>query len=97
MHGNAQWAMWNAFMMAGTAVLYTEHHFDPDRLLRMVGDERVVSTALVGDAMARPLCRGPGRGAAGHLRHVDPGWSSAPAGPCCRPRSRPTWPRSCPG
>ena len=22
MHGNAQWAMWNAFMMAGTAVLY---------------------------------------------------------------------------
>ena len=31
MHGNAQWAMWNAFMMAGTAVLYTLHHFDPDR------------------------------------------------------------------
>ena len=55
MHGNAQWAMWNAFMMAGTAVLYTGHHFDPDRLLRMVGDERVVSSALVGDAMARPL------------------------------------------
>ncbi len=56
MHGNAQWAMWNAFMMAGTAVLYTEHRFDPDRLLRMIGDERVVSAALVGDAMARPLC-----------------------------------------
>jgi len=56
MHGNAQWAMWNAFMMAGTAVLYTLHHFDPDRLLRLVGDEGVVSAALVGDAMARPLC-----------------------------------------
>jgi 3-oxocholest-4-en-26-oate---CoA ligase len=56
MHGNAQWAMWNAFMMGGTAVLYTDHRFDPDRLLRMIGDERVVSTALVGDAMARPLC-----------------------------------------
>ena len=55
MHGNAQWAMWNAFMMAGTTVLYTEHRFDPDRLLRLVGDEGVVSTALVGDAMARPL------------------------------------------
>ena len=55
MHGNAQWAMWNAFMMAGTAVLYTEPHFDPDRILRLVGDERVVSMALVGDAMARPL------------------------------------------
>ena len=56
MHGNAQWAMWNAFMMAGTAVLYTGHRFDADRLLRLIGDERVVSTALVGDAMARPLC-----------------------------------------
>ena len=55
MHGNAQWAMWNAFMMAGTAVLWTGPHFDPDRLLRMIGDERVVSPALVGDAMARPL------------------------------------------
>jgi acyl-CoA synthetase (AMP-forming)/AMP-acid ligase II len=55
MHGNAQWAMWNAFMMAGTAVLYTEHRFDPDRLLRMIGEEGVISTALVGDAMARPL------------------------------------------
>jgi fatty-acyl-CoA synthase len=55
MHGNAQWAMWNAFMMAGTTVLYTEHHFDPDRILRLVGDEGVVSSALVGDAMARPL------------------------------------------
>ena len=55
MHGNAQWAMWNAFMMAGTAVLYVEHRFDPDRLLRMIGEEGIVSTALVGDAMARPL------------------------------------------
>jgi fatty-acyl-CoA synthase len=55
MHGNAQWAMWNAFMMAGTAVLYIGHRFDPDRLLRLIGDEGVVSTALVGDAMARPL------------------------------------------
>jgi len=55
MHGNAQWAMWNAFMMAGTAVLYTGHRFDPDQLLRIIGDEGVVSTALVGDAMARPL------------------------------------------
>ncbi len=55
MHGNAQWVMWNAFMMAGTAVLYTEHRYDPDRLWRLVGDERVVSMGLVGDAMARPL------------------------------------------
>ncbi len=55
MHGNAQWVMWNAFMMAGTAVLYTGHRFDPDALWRIVGEERVVSIGLVGDAMARPL------------------------------------------
>jgi 3-oxocholest-4-en-26-oate---CoA ligase len=55
MHGNAQWAMWNAFMMAGTTILYIGHRFDPDRLLQLIGDEGVVSTALVGDAMARPL------------------------------------------
>ncbi len=55
MHGNAQWVMWNGFMMAGTAVLYTGHRFDPDALWRIVGDEGVVSVGLVGDAMARPL------------------------------------------
>ncbi|MGH9078530.1 MAG: acyl-CoA synthetase [Acidimicrobiales bacterium] len=55
MHGNAQWVMWNGFMMGGTAVLYTEHRYDPDRLWRLVEEERVVSIGLVGDAMARPL------------------------------------------
>jgi len=55
MHGNAQWAMWNAFMMAGTAVLYTGHRFDPRRLLATITEERIVTMALVGDAMARPL------------------------------------------
>lgn len=65
MHGNAQWVMWNAFMMAGTAVLYTEHHYDPELLWRLVEEERVVSIGLVGDAMARPLAEAlaatPGR------------------------------------
>ena len=55
MHGNAQWVMWNAFMMAGTAVLYTEHRYDPDVVWRIVAEEGVVSIGLVGDAMARPL------------------------------------------
>ena len=55
MHGNAQWAMWSALMMAGTAVLNVSTRFEPDTLLRAVGDERVASIALVGDAMARPL------------------------------------------
>ncbi len=55
MHGNAQWAMWNAFMMGGTAVLYTEHRYDPDVVLKLVEAEQVMSVALVGDAMARPI------------------------------------------
>ena len=55
MHGNAQWVMWNAFMMGGTAVLFTDHRYDPDRVWRLVSEEKVVSIGLVGDAMARPL------------------------------------------
>jgi fatty-acyl-CoA synthase len=55
MHGNAQWVMWNAFMMGGTAVLFTGHRYDPDALWRLIGEEGVVSVGLVGDAMARPL------------------------------------------
>jgi fatty-acyl-CoA synthase len=55
MHGNAQWVMWNAFMMGGTAVLFTGHRYDPDALWRLISDEGVVSVGLVGDAMARPL------------------------------------------
>jgi 3-oxocholest-4-en-26-oate---CoA ligase len=55
MHGNAQWVMWNAFMMGATAVLYTEHRYDPDLVWRLVSEEKVVSIGLVGDAMARPL------------------------------------------
>ncbi len=55
MHGNAQWAMWNGLLMGGTVVLYTEHHFAPEVILGLTDRERVVSWALVGDAMARPL------------------------------------------
>jgi len=55
MHGNAQWVAWNAFMMGGTAILYTSHRYDADEILRLIGDEGVVSVGLVGDAMARPL------------------------------------------
>jgi len=55
MHGNAQWVAWNGFMMGGTVVLYTSHRYDADEVLRLVGDEGVVSMGLVGDAMAHPL------------------------------------------
>ncbi len=73
MHGNAQWVMWNAFMMGGTAVLYTDHRYDPDSVWRLVGDEGVVSMGLVGDAMARPLADALAAAAARHLRHLHPG------------------------
>ncbi len=55
MHGNAQWATWSGFFMGGTVVLYTEPTYDPATVLRLIAAERVVSVALVGDAMARPL------------------------------------------
>ena len=55
MHGNAQWAMWNSFTVGGTTVLYTDHRFEAETVWRLVERERVVSIALVGDAMARPL------------------------------------------
>ena len=65
MHGNAQWAMWNALVMGGTTVIYTEPAFDADKVLHLVDRERVVSVSLVGDAMGRPLAealaRSPGR------------------------------------
>ncbi len=57
MHGNAQWVMWNAFMMAGTAVLYTEHRYDPDALWRLIGEEGVG----IGGAGRRRHGPAPGR------------------------------------
>jgi 3-oxocholest-4-en-26-oate---CoA ligase len=55
MHGNAQWASWSAFLMGGTVVLYTQRAYDGPTVMRLISDERVLSVALVGDAMARPL------------------------------------------
>jgi fatty-acyl-CoA synthase len=55
MHGNAQWASFSAFFMGGTAVIYTEPAYRASTVLGLIDAERVVSVALVGDAMARPL------------------------------------------
>jgi 3-oxocholest-4-en-26-oate---CoA ligase len=55
MHGNAQWATWSGLFMGGTVVLYTEPAYDGATVMRLISDEHVVSVALVGDAMARPL------------------------------------------
>ena len=67
MHGNAQWAMWNSLGVGGTTVLYTDHRFEADTVWRLVARERVVSIALVGDAMARPLADALANSGARHL------------------------------
>ncbi len=66
MHGNAQWGMWNALVLGGTAVIYTEPTFDADKVLRLVDRERVLSVSLVGDAMGRPLAEALARAPGAH-------------------------------
>ena len=55
MHGNAQWALWNAFFVGGIAILSTQRHYDPEGIWQIVDREHPLVIALVGDAMARPL------------------------------------------
>jgi acyl-CoA synthetase (AMP-forming)/AMP-acid ligase II len=58
MHGAAQWVLWNALSVGGRFVLWTGHHFDADAIWDVVEREGVVSLAIVGDAMGRPLIEG---------------------------------------
>lgn len=55
MHGGSQWIMGNAHVAGQTIALYTERVFDPERILDLVERAHVVSLALLGDAMARPV------------------------------------------
>lgn len=55
MHGNGQWAVWRAWTLGGTAVLWTGGSFDPEAIWATVESERVVALTMVGDVMARPL------------------------------------------
>ena len=55
MHGGSQWIMGNAHVAGQTIALYTERRFDPERILDLVEHAHVVSLALLGDAMARPV------------------------------------------
>ena len=55
MHGGAQWSLWSLLSTAGTVVLWSGRSFDADAILRLVATEGVLSIALIGDAMARPL------------------------------------------
>ena len=55
MHGAAQWGAFITLFAGGTVALFTEHHFDPHAVWRIVERERCTTVMLVGDAMARPL------------------------------------------
>lgn len=55
MHGGGQWSMWNTFYMGNTYLLWTGKRFDPDAVMALVEQEKVLSLSVVGDGMARPL------------------------------------------
>ena len=55
MHGASQWIAMITLFGGGKVVLYTDHHFDPDAVWRLVEQERANNVLVVGDAMARPL------------------------------------------
>jgi fatty-acyl-CoA synthase len=55
MHGGGQWVTFITFYAGGTAVLNTQHHFDPDEVWRIVAREHCTGVMVVGDAMGRPL------------------------------------------
>jgi acyl-CoA synthetase (AMP-forming)/AMP-acid ligase II len=57
MHGTGAFnAMWN-LSLAGSVVSLQGRHFDPVELLDTIGQHRVNSMSIVGDAFARPLLR----------------------------------------
>ncbi len=55
MHGTAQWTSLSPLLSGGTVVLYTEHHFLPEKVWELVERERVTVLVMVGDVMGRPL------------------------------------------
>ena len=55
MHGQAQWLATHSLLTGAKLVLYTEPHFDPDKIWRLIERERVQSLTITGDAMGRPL------------------------------------------
>ena len=57
MHGTGAFnAMWN-LSLAGSVVTLQGRHFDPIELLDTIGQHRVNSMSIVGDAFAKPLLR----------------------------------------
>jgi acyl-CoA synthetase (AMP-forming)/AMP-acid ligase II len=55
MHGGAQWVALQTHLNGGALVLDVGRHFAAPDALRLLADERVELTMLIGDATARPL------------------------------------------
>ncbi|MCU0273551.1 MAG: acyl-CoA synthetase [Acidimicrobiales bacterium] len=55
MHVSAQWGAFQGLFGGGKVVLPSPGPFDPDEVLRLIGEEQVAICTIVGDAMARPL------------------------------------------
>jgi len=55
MHASGQWSALGALCHGAKVVLFTEHHVDMARVLRLVEDEHIVSLNLVGDVSAVPF------------------------------------------
>jgi 3-oxocholest-4-en-26-oate---CoA ligase len=53
MHGAGTYTLFTAFLLGSTVVI--SRKFDPANVLSLIGPERVMAVAIVGDAMARPL------------------------------------------
>ncbi len=54
-HGAAQWGALIGWFGGGKVVLCSGRSMDPERIWRLVGEEKVNVMTIVGDAMARPL------------------------------------------
>jgi fatty-acyl-CoA synthase len=55
MHGGGQWLTLIALWGGNRAVVYTERHFDPAKVLDLAVAEHATTIGIIGDAMARPL------------------------------------------
>lgn len=53
MHGSGTYTIFTAFLMASKVVL--TRRFDPARIAALIGEEKIMLMAVVGDAMARPI------------------------------------------
>ncbi|MFI5297029.1 MAG: acyl-CoA synthetase [Polyangiales bacterium] len=54
-HGAAQWTALIGMFGGGKVVLQPGRSFDPKVVCKLIGDEKVTTITLVGDAMARPF------------------------------------------